>query len=73
MPLQSIQKAILRALGLARAGSWSGAVFGLAPCFYCIGRVKSFRVLEDLLNRLTGAFDDLPRSLSCTDGDVLAC
>ena len=47
LSLQSIRKTILSAPGLARAGSLSGAGFGLAPCFYSIGCVKGFAVREE--------------------------
>ncbi len=40
--MQSLPKMGLSTPGLARAGSFIGAVFGLAPCFYCTGCVKDF-------------------------------
>jgi hypothetical protein len=43
--LQSILKTILSTPELARAGSFGGAGFGLAPCFYYMGRVKRFGVI----------------------------
>ena len=39
---QSIRKAGLGALGLARAGWFGDAGFGVAPCVYYMGRVKDY-------------------------------
>jgi hypothetical protein len=50
--LQIIQKMILSTPELARAGSLSGAGFGLAPSFYCSGCVKDFGLICEVWDGL---------------------